>query len=72
MQKTFTNGNANTHFINNRDDENTAEPLKCYENRLKNRIQLTSISVGTEGKKQDGTIQLSKLQGVPKVAQTVS
>ena len=42
--------------MNNWAEENTAEPLKDYENR----VQLTSISASTKGEKQAGTIQLSK------------
>ena len=42
--------------MNNWSEENTAEPLKDYENR----VQLTSISVRTKGEKQAGTIQISK------------
>ena len=48
-------------------EENTAEPLKGYENR----VQLISISVSAKFEKQAGTIQLSKfvicIQDVPKV-----
>ena len=31
-----------------------------WENRLKNRVQITSISVNTKSEKQAGTLQLSK------------
>ena len=40
--------------MNNSAEENTAEPLKGYENR----VQITSTSVSAKGKKQTGTIQL--------------
>ena len=57
--------------MNERVDENTTEPLKGYENGLKNRIQFTSISVGTKDEKETDTIQLSKyvlyIQDVPKI-----
>ena len=49
--------NANTGWINNRADENTAKPLKGCENRIKNRIQLIAR---IKAEKQAGTIQLSK------------
>ena len=40
---------------------NTAdEPLKCYENRMKNRIQRTSTSVSTKDDWQD-KIHIPKL-----------
>ena len=46
-------------------EENTAEPLKGYENR----VQLINISVSAKGEKQADTIQLSKfvtcIQDVP-------
>ena len=57
--------------MNERVDENTTEPLKGYENGLKNRIQFTSISVGTKDEKETDTIQLSKyvlyIQDVPNI-----
>ena len=42
--------------MNNWAEENTAEALKAYENR----VQLTIISISTKGEKQAGTIQLTK------------
>ena len=38
--------------MNNWAEENTAEALKVYENR----VQLTIISISTKGEKQAGTI----------------
>ena len=62
--------NHNKCKVNNWAEENTAEPLKDY----KNRVKFTSISVRTKGAKQAGTIQLSKyvvyIQDVPKVYTT--
>ena len=53
--------------MNNSAEENTAEPLKGYENC----VRITSISVSTKGEKQAGKIQLSKyvvyIQDAPNV-----